>query len=272
MALLEMAQRLYDLQDPLPRGVMQEKVVREYLATEESYLRARADIPPGDLAELRFQDLVADPVGEMKRIYRGLNLPFSETLERRLCDYLSTVQNYTPNVHPEWTEEETQHLIPLLDRMIRDFRHDQPTIPAVKLPQPANPARKTEWTWDPRAAGIGLAAALACAMTWIFISSLTHERFDWFVWPTGIAVGYSMIRAARAGSKSLGLWAAFLTLLVLLCVSFTNTQLVDYAARPHVSLPAALNRTARKLTHKSHLFWSFMGLMTAYRLGSRPRV
>ena len=61
-------------------------IVEEYRATMDRYLADRALIPPGDLAELRLQDLAADPLGEIARVYGELGLAFSATFRQRLVE------------------------------------------------------------------------------------------------------------------------------------------------------------------------------------------
>jgi hypothetical protein len=271
IALLQLVQCLYNMQDPLSRDTIEQILVREYLATEESYLEARALLPRGQIAEVRFQDLLADPVGEIRRIYRELDLPLSQTFERRLFDSLDSARAYTPNVHPDWTNNRDGEITRQLAPLIRAFGHDQPTIPLVERPRSLNLERPMEWRRQGFSLLAGFGTALLCAALWFAIVQLTHNRHNWLVWPTGIAVGYSTSRLARAGSRHLGYWSALLTLIVLLGVDVANTLLVEYPETPGVAYSAITNRAARNLTHGAYLFWCYMGIVSAFRLGSRPR-
>ena len=51
----------------------------------------------GRLHEVRFEDLVADPIGEMRRLYRALGLPPFEVVEQRVVAYLDTLRDYERN-------------------------------------------------------------------------------------------------------------------------------------------------------------------------------
>jgi omega-hydroxy-beta-dihydromenaquinone-9 sulfotransferase len=272
IALLQLVQRLYNMEDPLPKEAIEPILVREYLATEQSYLEARARMPGGQITEVRFQDLLADPIGEIHRVYRELELPLSQTFERRLSDYLASVQAYNPNVHPDWTEDKDRKITSELAPLIKAFAHDQPAISPVKPPRSSGHANSFAPTRQEFSVLAGFGTALLCAALWLMISHLTHNRHDWLVWPAGIAIGYSTLRATRAGSRNLGSWSALLTLIVLLGVGLANTLLVDYAGRPSVSLSTITSRAARRLTHGAYLFWCYMGIVSAYRLGSRPRL
>ena len=269
VALLQLVQRLYNINDPLPQETIESILVREYLATEQSYLEARARIPRGQIAEVRFQDLLADPVGEIHRVYRELALPLSERFEERLADYLASVQTYSPNVHPDWTEKKNGTLSSQVAPLVSAFAHDRPAIPAGKPPRSSGRANLFAAMRGKFSLLAGLGTALVCAVLWLSIAQLTHNRHDWLVWPTGIAVGYSTLRVARAGSRKLGSWAALLTLIVLLAVGLANTFLLDYQGTPGGTVSRIMTAAARKFTHGAYLFWCYMGFATAIRLGSR---
>ena len=61
------------------------------------YRTASAEIPAGDLVEVRFDALESDPMGAMQHVYETLNLPgFAET-EPRFAAYLKSVDGYRKN-------------------------------------------------------------------------------------------------------------------------------------------------------------------------------
>jgi len=99
-------QRAFALQPPLPEDEQEEIIAHEYLATETHYLTDRARIPAADLAEVRLDDLTADPVGEMKRIYGELGLPFSRGCEDRMLRVAATFATQARNRHPDLTERQ----------------------------------------------------------------------------------------------------------------------------------------------------------------------
>ena len=99
-------QRAFALQPPLPDDEQEEIIAHEYLATEMHYLADRVHIPAADFAEVRLQDLVADPMGEMKRIYRELGLPFSRSCEERMLQVAATFVKQVRNRHPDLTERQ----------------------------------------------------------------------------------------------------------------------------------------------------------------------
>ena len=115
-------QRAFALQPPLPEDEQEEIITCEYLATEMHYLADRALIPAADLAEVRLQDLTADPMGEMKRIYRELGLPFSRGCEERMQQVAATFAKQVRNRHPDLTERQ-KACVARLEPLAATFGH-----------------------------------------------------------------------------------------------------------------------------------------------------
>jgi hypothetical protein len=72
------------------------------------YQRQRDLVPAGRLHEIRYEDLVADPVEEMRTIYERLDLGDFELIQPRLEEYLKDHADYQRNQHalsPEIREE-----------------------------------------------------------------------------------------------------------------------------------------------------------------------
>jgi omega-hydroxy-beta-dihydromenaquinone-9 sulfotransferase len=61
------------------------------------FLDDRRLIPPGNLAEVRFDDLERDPLGEMSRLYRELSLPSFAQAEPLLRRYVASQTSYRKN-------------------------------------------------------------------------------------------------------------------------------------------------------------------------------
>ena len=76
---------------------MQDDTLKMYTNCIETYERTRHLIPAGHLHEMRFEDLEADPLGEMHRVYQGLNLDNWETLEAAIKKQLPELTRYRKN-------------------------------------------------------------------------------------------------------------------------------------------------------------------------------
>ncbi len=126
LAFIRGLQDTFRLSPPIDADRQEEMIVEEYRATMDSYVADRALIPPGDLAELRLQDLAADPIGEIERVYGALGLTFSETFRRRLMEHLTTRKQRKPLEHPPLTAAQ-QARAARLDPLAPLFGHDRVT-------------------------------------------------------------------------------------------------------------------------------------------------
>ncbi|MEX2219771.1 MAG: sulfotransferase [Phycisphaerales bacterium] len=295
-----MARRLsvFNLQDPLPGDDIESRLAREYLETERTFLAEAAAIPPGRLAHIRYEDLVADPLGELRRVYQELGLEWSPELERRAGTYLLSVRDYRAATKPEAVPAATMSPAAppaaALAQLARAFGHDRPPRPKAPLPLGLEDHHRS------RAGPAMLAAAVVATLAsilWIAQASWFRDRNDWLVWPLGILVGLTALRVARVGSPRLGAWAAGLTLLAFFAISIPATYYADYAFRTSPPFPVDYrdlpmrdwewyhilkasgvpmdglrhwNRVGSLATN--NLFWLFMGVVTAYRFASREFV
>ena len=79
---------------------MERHLVEMYRRVMTKYLRDRERIPPGHLAEVRYEDLECDPLGELARLYRELGLPDWSAAEPAVDAYLQTLSSYRKNDLP----------------------------------------------------------------------------------------------------------------------------------------------------------------------------
>ena len=76
---------------------MQNDAMSMYSHCIEAYERTRSLVPAGNLHEIRFEDLEADPLGEMHRIYQGLGLSGWESIEPAIQQKLPELNRYRKN-------------------------------------------------------------------------------------------------------------------------------------------------------------------------------
>jgi len=86
------------LQRPDPAAI-DELILAWHLELFTLFRRDRAAIPPGHLAEVRFEDLVRDPEACLRRIFAELDLPEFGRFWPPCRDYLASLQGYRRNVH-----------------------------------------------------------------------------------------------------------------------------------------------------------------------------
>ena len=63
----------------------------------EVFQRDRDLIPPGQLCEVRYEDLVAQPMGQMERVYQELNLGEFESVRAKMTAYFAEKADYKTN-------------------------------------------------------------------------------------------------------------------------------------------------------------------------------
>jgi hypothetical protein len=111
--------RTHGLQTPTFAGL------EEYVFETFNHLYARLDegrrlVRPGAFHELRYEDLVADPLGQMRRLYDALGLGgFGEVrprLEKYLAEHAGYRTNRYPNLSPDLRAEIARRWGPVIRR------------------------------------------------------------------------------------------------------------------------------------------------------------
>jgi hypothetical protein len=85
------------LQTPRDGDRLREKVFADFRVVYDRLEEARPLVPPGRFHEVRYEDLIADPVGEMGKVYRGLELDGFEAARPRLEAYARGTRGYETN-------------------------------------------------------------------------------------------------------------------------------------------------------------------------------
>ena len=76
---------------------LERRVLGQYREMYDAYFAQRGAILPGRLHELAFEDLEADPVGALRRLYEALGLPAFDEAEAAVRRYLDSVGPYRKN-------------------------------------------------------------------------------------------------------------------------------------------------------------------------------
>ena len=231
LALHERLQ-VFNFEDAPPPEEVRSRVAQEYLDTERRFLAEAEALPPGTLARVRFQDLVADPEAELPRIYGALGLGWSEDLAERMRLYLHRVRDYKTAEQKRASEAarrpsrsdlpaEAAASVPLdprLEQLRALFGHDRPALPK-REPRPPREIPPDRPRYPLAFLGGPAIAALVVAC-WIGAGTLIGTRLDSLSWIAGIAIGAGVILLARNGSRLLGVWA------LLLFIAAASTHLV----------------------------------------------
>lgn len=82
---------------PLKMEKLEEDMANIYLNHLDVYDRDRKTVPEGQLHEVRFEELEADPVAELRKVYERLNLSGFDDLEKNMQPYLKDQKSYKKN-------------------------------------------------------------------------------------------------------------------------------------------------------------------------------
>lgn len=267
------------LQDHPGDEAIRERVIEEYAASERAFLEQASELPSGLVARVRYQDLIADPMGEVERVYAELGMTLSAESRSRMLDYLYSVSAYrvaserapsaqgAPSTRPNPPTVAPEPLAWMHER----FGHDQPARPTVALPYLASSGANHASTRGYLASG---AIAALCLILWPALAYLGHNRSDWLIWPMGVLIGLAALRGAGRGNLRLGLWAGACVLLMLLLGAFPATFAAE--TRYHHRSPDRWHHvwlsTRAGLLATNNLLWIGLGVMSAFRFASREHV
>lgn len=107
------------LRTPTGAGI-EEKVFREFRVIYDRLEEARPLFKSGRFHELRYEELVRDPVGEMKKVYTGLELDGFDEARPRLEEYLRKTDGYETNKYA-LTEEQRAEIARRWGDVIRRY-------------------------------------------------------------------------------------------------------------------------------------------------------
>jgi hypothetical protein len=98
---------------------VERQVLNTFARMYERFEQDRNLIPEGRLAELHFEALVADPVGQMQSVYEQLNLGGFESARPAIARYSADHSGYRPghySLSPATTERVRRHWAPYFER------------------------------------------------------------------------------------------------------------------------------------------------------------
>ena len=78
---------------------MEAFIVDAFAAIMRRFIEDVRHIPEGNYVELKFENLESDPLGELERVYRDLDVTGWGAAKQAVSDYLDTVSDYKKNVY-----------------------------------------------------------------------------------------------------------------------------------------------------------------------------
>ncbi len=80
---------------------LEERAIRQYREVHDVFFEERGLIPKDHFHEIGFEELEADPIGQIRGLYEALALPDFGHVEPALRHYLATIAGYRKNTLPE---------------------------------------------------------------------------------------------------------------------------------------------------------------------------
>jgi hypothetical protein len=77
------------------------RILRQYKEMYDVFFEERGLIPAGRFAEVGYEELEKDPLGQVRRVYQELGLPDFEAARPALERYVASLAGYQKNQHPD---------------------------------------------------------------------------------------------------------------------------------------------------------------------------
>ena len=106
-----------------------ERNIRQYSELCRAFFEERDSIPPGNLHEVRFEDLEKAPIAEMAKLYEALGLPSFDEVRDDLADYVRKLQGYQRNRFSDLPESTRVRIAREWKRSFEEWGYDPAILP-----------------------------------------------------------------------------------------------------------------------------------------------
>lgn len=128
----------HGVQTPLHRDV-EERVFSTFPQVYQKLEEGKRLVDPSRFHELKYEDLVKDPVREIKLVYERLGLAGFETMKPKLVEYTNRNANYETNkfqLSPAQRDEITKRWGHVIKQYGYTFEHGKEPLPMPQVHQP----------------------------------------------------------------------------------------------------------------------------------------
>jgi len=80
-------------------GILAQNIIKRYAAMYHTFFEDRKLLSPNQYFEVRYEDLVKDKLGHIRRIYQQLGIPGFKEVEPKLQQYINENSKYEKNVY-----------------------------------------------------------------------------------------------------------------------------------------------------------------------------
>jgi hypothetical protein len=130
--------RTHGLQRPTFAG-LDEQVYGTFVHLYSRLEEERGLIPGSQYYELRYEDLIRDPVGQMRALYTHLDIDGFEQVSPRLREYLATAEGYATNRY-DLSCEQKEEITRRWGHVIRRYGYALEESSGAAPPKPALPS------------------------------------------------------------------------------------------------------------------------------------
>ncbi len=259
-------QSLCELPD---EAATRQRVIEEYVATEKRFaadVAAMGLVEQGRAIRLRYEDLVADPIGQCQQVCRAMGLRWDDEVRVRLERYLQAVGTYTPRTSAfDQAPGQADPRLVELDALLAQTDTKRGDDQSVSLHGADDDALAQRSSRLPVAVVAMWGVALGCLGVWLGLAHVSHSRLDFLAWPLGGVIGAAGLRLAGRGSRAVGLWAVLATLGMVLGSIWPMPEV----AQGWVGADRLANLRTAWGGFNNNYIWVLFGLLSAWRYGTR---
>lgn len=117
---------VFQLQDPHPADNYATRCLENFRALMDSYYNATDDLPPGGAVDVRYEDVVQDPLRAIRAAYSALGMEVTPEFERRLQAYVESVSGYRKNRFATLDADERAEVDGAMAPYLQQWGYDQP--------------------------------------------------------------------------------------------------------------------------------------------------
>lgn len=280
-AVIDSNVRLHDslkshlLEAPPPPQTTRDRIVEEYTHTESKCSQELDAIDPSRWTRIRYQDLRADPIATLSSMYTSLGMNYDDTTKTAHRWYLAQLGDYHSSKSDIELGAVTQAEQIASQEMIDRYQLNAPTIPANPI-EPHEPTPCRFW----KGLGAGLVLMIICAGVWLGTVYSVHAMWPSMhlrlipaIWICGALIGLGIHKAAGNGSRTLGIFAAVMTLAVVLGTAFPVAVInYNFASTPGYSTQDWIYHNSKYayegLRSIASMILVLLAVVTAYRHAS----
>ena len=117
----------FQVQDPDPQEGYETRFLENQKRQLQAYYRESAELPEQNRVEVKFENLEADPIEEVRRFYGQLGWEMSTEFEIRLKKYIGTIHDYRKNQFVSLSPLEQSQIDFHMGEFARRWDYDTPT-------------------------------------------------------------------------------------------------------------------------------------------------